>query len=134
MNWFTIIRETIEPLAPFLAAAFIFMGMDFITGLTKAFATNSFESTKVKTGLFHKAGITMVLVLAVIIDVFMGFIPELPFDGPVCKAVTVLIVGMEVMSCLENIAAFVPQLADSKIIQLLLPKNESDNIETSANE
>lgn len=119
--WHMIVLHTLEPRIVFIVAILVFIALDCLTGLTKAFATNSFSSTKVKTGLFHKAGILMVMVLALVIDTFMSFIPDLPFTSPVTGGVCMLIVVMEVMSCLENIVQINPNLKDSKLIQLLLP-------------
>lgn len=121
MPWHMIVIETIVERYPFFIGAFVFIVLDMVSGLTKAFATNSFSSTVVKTGLFHKSALVLVIIMGAVIDVLSGFIPGLPFTVPLTQSCCVLIIGMECMSVLENVVQINPALKDSEIIKKLLP-------------
>lgn len=121
MPWHMIVIETIVERYPFFIGACIFIVLDMVSGLTKAFATNSFSSTIVKTGLFHKSALVLVIIMGAVIDVLSGFIPGLPFTVPLTQSCCVLIIGMECMSVLENVVQINPALKDSEIIKKLLP-------------
>ena len=112
----------IEERYAFFIGALIFVAFDTISGLIKAFATNTFSSTKVKTGIFHKAA----LILIMVIDILSGFIPSMPFTVPLTQGCCLLIIGMECMSVLENVCAINPALKDSSLIKHLLPTNEEE--------
>ena len=120
-EWYMVVIETIVERYPFFIGAFIFIMLDMVSGLIKAFATNSFSSTNVKTGLFHKSALVLVVIMGAVIDVLSGFIPGLPFTVPLTQSCCVLIIGMECMSVLENVVEINPSLKDSEIIKKLLP-------------
>lgn len=116
----------IEERYAFFIGALIFVAFDTISGLIKAFATNTFSSTKVKTGIFHKAALILIMVMSVVIDILSGFIPSMPFTVPLTQGCCLLIIGMECMSVLENVCAINPALKDSSLIKRLLPTNEEE--------
>lgn len=124
--WFVIVISIIEERYAFFIGALIFVAFDTISGLIKAFATNTFSSTKVKTGIFHKAALILIMVMSVVIDILSGFIPSMPFTVPLTQGCCLLIIGMECMSVLENVCAINPPLKDSALIKCLLPKNEEE--------
>ena len=70
------------------AIAFAFIVLDFLTGLIKAFATNSFISTKMREGLFHKVGLILCMILGVLVDYAQGYI-DLGVSVPVAAVVCV---------------------------------------------
>lgn len=124
--WFVIVMSIIEERYAFFIGALIFVAFDTISGLIKAFATNTFSSTKVKTGIFHKAALILIMVMSVVIDILSGFIPSMPFTVPLTQGCCLLIIGMECMSVLENVCAINPALKDSALIKRLLPTNEDE--------
>lgn len=124
--WFVIVMSIIEERYAFFIGALIFVAFDTISGLIKAFATNTFSSTKVKTGIFHKAALILIMVMSVVIDILSGFIPSMPFTVPLTQGCCLLIIGMECMSVLENVCAINPALKDSALIKRLLPTNEKE--------
>lgn len=124
--WFVIMMSIIEERYAFFIGALIFVAFDTISGLIKAFATNAFNSTKVKEGIFHKAALILIMVMSAVIDILSGFIPSMPFTVPLTQGCCLLIIGMECMSVLENVCAINPALKDSAVIKRLLPTNEEE--------
>lgn len=72
-------------------------GSDIITGWIQASINGTWDSTKMRKGLYRKLGEIMVVVLAWIVGVAVA----LPFD--VASAAAVYIVVMESISILENL-------------------------------
>lgn len=125
-QWFVIVMNIVEERYAFFVGALIFVAFDVTSGLIKAFATNTFTSTKVKEGIFHKAALILIIIMSAAIDILSGFIPSMPFTVPLTQGCCLLIIGMECMSVLENICAINPELKDSALIKRLLPKNEDE--------
>lgn len=124
--WLVIVMSIIEERYAFFIGALIFVAFDTISGLIKAFATNTFNSTKVKEGIFHKSALILIMVMSIVIDILSGFIPSMPFTVPLTQGCCLLIIGMECMSVLENVCAINPALKDSALIKHLLPTNKEE--------
>ena len=73
------------------------MGIDIITGLINAWATNSFESAKMRTGLAKKCGEMVVILIG------MMFTYGMSLPGYILKGVSAYIIFMELMSVMENL-------------------------------
>lgn len=111
----------IPPMAPLNALPFLvvcgFILFDWISGLGKAFATNSYNSTKMREGLWHKAAIVSVMILAYALETATGVLDmtmlgwELGTTLPVSSVVGAYIVLMEAGSVVENIIAMNPELS-----------------------
>lgn len=89
-----------------IAAAIL---LDIITGLIKAFYTNSFESGVMRQGLFHKLGELLA------VGILYGAQIALPMIGvdahlPLFPAGVGYCVLMELGSIIENLRAFTPGL------------------------
>lgn len=121
MEWGEIIAGVCSERYVYLIGLLASTGMDVVTGLTAAFASNSFSSSKMKEGAFHKAGIILIALFGLMLDVMSAFIEGLPFQTPLCAAFCVYLIGMEAMSIVENVVIINPELKDSKIIKMLLP-------------
>lgn len=93
---------------------FAFIVLDFVTGMIKACATNSFSSTKMREGLFHKTGLILVVILGVLVDYAQGFI-DLGISIPVAAAFCAYICLMEIGSIIENICKIDPELMPDKL-------------------
>ena len=72
-------------------------GSDILTGWIQASINGTWDSTKMRKGLYRKLGEIMVVVLAWIVGVAVA----LPFD--IASAAAVYIVVMESISILENL-------------------------------
>ena len=75
----------------------VLMSADIITGWIQASVNNTWESTKMRKGLFRKSGELLVIVVAYVIYVAI----ELPVDVPVFISVYIII--MEIISVCENL-------------------------------
>ena len=75
----------------------ILMSADIVTGWIQATINNTWDSTKMRTGLFRKSGEMLVIVIAYVISVAIA----LPVDIPAWIAVYICI--MEVISVCENL-------------------------------
>lgn len=110
----------IPQVAPINALPFLvvcgFMLFDWVTGLGKAFATDTYNSTKMREGLWHKAAIASVMVLAYALETATGMMDftvvgwEVGTTLPVSGVVGAYIVLMEAGSVVENVVAMNPEL------------------------
>ena len=116
----------VPPISPVNAAPLlimlVFVAMDVIFGLCKAFATHSFDSSKMRQGLWHKCALIGCELMAYAVEVvtqLMDFsaigMPE-GFVLPIVGAVTAYIVVMELGSILESLIKINPELAGGKIL------------------
>lgn len=76
---------------------FIFCVADILTGLIQAHINNCYDSTKMRKGLFRKAGELMVVFLAYITGV------AIPLEFNVAVFFSLYIVIMEIISVMENL-------------------------------
>lgn len=95
---------------------------DVAFGLCKAFATHSFDSTKMRSGLWHKCaliGVTLMAYFTEIVTQMMDFstigLPD-DFRLPIVGAVSAYVVIMELGSILESLCVMNPDLAGGKIL------------------
>ena len=99
------------------AIAFAFIVLDFITGIVKAFATNSFTSTKMREGLFHKVGLILCMILGGLVDFAQGYL-DLGVSVPVAVAICVYICLMEITSIIENVCKINPEIVPDQLAAL----------------
>lgn len=92
----------------YILLAGVFILLDVVTGLIKALTTGTFQSSKMREGLRHKAGEVLAVALGVAIDW------ALPLLGVTVNYVSALfifssyIVLMEIGSIIENIGVMCP--------------------------
>lgn len=96
---------------------FAFIALDFITGLFKALATQTFTSSKMRTGLFRKVGLILCVILGVLVDFAQGYL-DLGITVPVSAAICAYICIMEISSILENVCAINPNLLPGRLTAL----------------
>lgn len=75
----------------------VLMSADIVTGWIQATINGTWDSTKMRTGLFRKSGELLVIVIAYVIYVAI----ELPVDVPAFIAAYIII--MEIISVCENL-------------------------------
>lgn len=92
-----------------------FILMDVITGLLKAVATNSFKSSIMRQGLFHKTAEILTLVFFKMVDVGEGYV-DIGINVPTQLFACGYIVLMEMGQIAENIAVLNPDLDIKKIL------------------
>ena len=108
------------------AIAFAFIVLDFLTGIVKAFATNSFTSTKMREGLFHEVGLILCMILGALVDFAQGYL-DLGVAVPVAAAICVYICLMEITSIIENVCKINPQIVPDKLAALFGGLKRDDN-------
>ena len=96
---------------------FAFIALDFITGLFQALATQTFTSSKMRTGLFRKVGLILCVILGVLVDFAQGYL-DLGITVPVSAAICAYICIMEISSILENVCAINPNLLPGRLTAL----------------
>ena len=99
----------------FLVFALVFMALDVISGLLKAFKKKAFNSSKMKTGGLEKGALILLLCAVFVLDYSQKFI-ELGTTIPMFKGVSAYIILMEFGSILENTIIIVPSLKNSKFM------------------
>ena len=87
----------------------VFILLDVVSGLVKAFATTGFDSSAMRRGFFHKLGDLLSVALCVVVD---ESLPRLgvPVEADFSAVCCVYLVIMEIGSVLENIGAINPEL------------------------
>lgn len=106
------------------AAALALMLLDVLFGLVQACINRDFKSSKMRSGLGHKAGEVGVLAAAYALQVALllvdmgGLGVDVSLDVPLGGAVAAYIVVMELSSMLEHCAALNPQLAGSPVFRI----------------
>lgn len=109
----------------------ILIVLDYVTGLLKAFATRTVSSSKMRAGLYHKAGYAIVIALAFLLEHGQQFV-NLGFTVPLITPVCLYIVFAEIVSVLENAVALNPELVHSGIFKVFLNSNDALKDEAQA--
>ena len=118
----------IPPITPINALPLLivcgFVLFDVIVGLVKAFATESYQSSKMRQGMWHKAAILAVTVLAYALEAATGMM-DFSISGwepgttiPIVGAVTAYVVIMEAGSILESAVTINPELGGKGLFKL----------------
>lgn len=95
----------------------VFVVMDLVTGIMQAVANKTLDSTKMRSGLWHKCGFIMAVILAALVECAMQFI-DLGFTLPLFVPVCTFIILTEIVSIFENVCRLSPELENSKLAQL----------------
>ena len=114
----TLEIPNVEPVnaLPFLIVCGFILA-DWVLGISKAFATHTYRSTKMREGLWHKAALIAVMVLAYAMEITTGMMDfsvvgwEPGTTLPISSVVAAYIVLMEAGSAIENIVEINPDLA-----------------------
>ena len=109
------------------AITFCFIALDFLTGIVKAFATRSYKSTVMRTGLFHKVSLLLVMVLGILVDFAQGYL-DLGVSIPVGGAICAYIVLMEIGSSLENVCEINPEIMPNQLTAIFGVKKGGDDV------
>lgn len=87
----------------------VFIALDVVTGIAKAFATTGFDSSIMRQGFFHKLGEIFAVALSLIADIGLPDI-GVPLDVQLSGICCAYLVLMEIGSIIENIGAINPDL------------------------
>lgn len=91
-------------------AVLVFILLDIVSGLVKAFATTGFDSSIMRKGAYHKIGEVLAVCLMAAADYYLpmvGVAVGVSFSAIGCAYFVV----MEIGSVLENIGLINPELA-----------------------
>ena len=111
--------------------ALVLMGMDILLGLAGAVKDRDVQSSKMREGLWHKAGSIGLIVLAYILEVAVDHV-DLGLVFPGVLAVCAYIIVMEVGSCLENLVVLNPELRNNPIMRVFASKEDDESHNTPA--
>lgn len=95
---------------------FVFILLDIITGLLAALLSNTFDSSKMRMGLFHKIGSCLTLVFGYAVD-YAETILDLGINIPILEGVATYIILMEISSLIENICLLNPDLSKLSVFK-----------------
>lgn len=99
------------------------MVLDIASGFIAACSNHCVDSKKMKDGLFHKCGFLLAIVFACLCEYATMYI-DLGFTIPVQSTVCVFIIGIEIVSNLENIIKISPELANKKFFAIFNKDDE----------
>lgn len=97
---------------------FWFIVLDFVTGFIKAVTQKNVKSSKLRQGLYHKAGFIITIILAVTVDYgqhYYGVTTIVPVTLPACIYITIT----EITSIIENVSIINPQIVPDKLKSIL---------------
>lgn len=115
-----------EPQVWAIGGAFLMMLFDMVTGIAQAIINRNFKSSTMRTGLGHKATLSLIILLSICIEVLGAHISGLNFGGVTVYVVCIAIIGMEFASILENIKRAYPELADAPIMKIFEHADNDD--------
>jgi toxin secretion/phage lysis holin len=96
-----------------IVVALIFMVLDIISGLIKAFQTGSYDSKLMRNGLYHKIAYIIIMLVGACLEFAItnpNFDPgfQVPMFGVICGYIIVT----EFFSILENVSAVNPAIGN----------------------
>ncbi len=92
----------------------LFIVMDMVTGLLKAFKEKNYTSSIMREGLFHKCGSLICVAFGVLVD-YAQSIMDLGVQIPISTTICVYICLMEIGSVIENICVINPDILPEKL-------------------
>ena len=107
----------------------ILVAVDIISGFAAAWATNTIQSSKIREGLWHKAGYVFIISAALTVEWGAAHGLELGFEVPLVIPICVWISLMEIVSVLENAKKMNPDLQSVPGFERLKKDNEEDKEE-----
>lgn len=100
-----------------LIVVLVFIVMDVVTGMMKAFMKKELCSTVMRNGLFRKSAFFLAIAFSYACEYGMMYL-ELGFTMPIVATVGIYICLTETVSILENLGEINPELANKKFMQL----------------
>lgn len=106
--------------------ALVFIALDVVTGYSQAVANHCVSSVVMRRGFWHKMALVFAMLAAGLADMAAAVEIDLGFSVPIFEAACGYVMVMELMSILENVRKMNPDLANSKLLRLLTPKDEKE--------
>lgn len=95
-----------------------FIALDVVSGFVQAVANKCVDSAAMRTGLWHKCGFLGAMLLAALVE-YSSAIVDLGIGVPIFAPVCAFICFTELVSIFENLCKLSPELANSKVADLL---------------
>lgn len=95
---------------PFLVVI-VFIILDIITGLVKAFYNNTYSSSEMRKGGLRKISIFLSVVLCYIVEVCLPYL-NITINIPITIIAAAYLAFMEITSIIENLSALNPNIKD----------------------
>ena len=119
--------EILQPFQP-LILLIVLIILDFVSGTVGAFATDSYDSSKMRRGLFHMLSYVLAIALTLVIEEIakyydLGYV----YASALYSLVYVWIAVTEVCSILENLIKINPALGDNSFMRIFA--NQAKEIE-----
>ena len=92
----------------------LFIVLDMVTGIIKAFKEKAYTSTIMREGLFHKCGSILCVAFGALVD-YTQTLVDRGVTVPVAVSVCVYIIIMEIGSIIENIGIINPDIVPDKL-------------------
>ena len=92
----------------------LFILLDMVTGLIKAFKEKNYTSSVMREGLLHKCGSIACILFGALVDFAQGYM-DLGVTVPVAISVCVYICLMETGSIIENLCTINPKILPDKL-------------------
>lgn len=110
----------------FLVIVGVAMLADVVTGLLQAVKNKTFQSAKMRVGLWHKVSFILIMAFAYGVEYAEGLV-HLGVTVPLFIPVVAYIILNECTSILENIALINPELKNSKVFRLFDFKKDDED-------
>ena len=95
--------------ASLMIVTLLFIVLDILVGLVKAFSTVGFKSLKMREGLFHKLGEVLCVLFGVVCEISFPLV-GITINLPIVSTICIYIVLMETGSIIENLAVISPNI------------------------
>lgn len=92
----------------------IFILLDMLTGIIKAFKEKNYTSSVMREGLFHKCGSIICVAFGALVD-YAQTIIDLGVSVPIAVPICVYICLMEIGSIIENVVTINPAIMSDKL-------------------
>jgi toxin secretion/phage lysis holin len=110
----------------------VFMMVDVLTGVLKAFKNKELSSTKAREGIYKKASFIMFVAFGYLADFAMDYV-DMGFKFPAAVTISTLVILTEAISILENLGSINPDLVKmvAPFLSALNTKKDSEYNENS---
>lgn len=111
-----------------LIVVLIFIVLDMIIGIVKAFATGTYKSLKMREGLWHKLGEMLCVGFGVLCEMSFPYV-GITVSIPIVTTICIYIVLMETGSIVENLAMISPNIQKvlSKVFGAYKPEESAED-------
>lgn len=105
-----------------VTVALIFNALDLLSGIAAAVKEKDLQSSKLRDGIFKKAGFLMCYALAILIDMQGAYI-GMKLEVKILPIILAYVVMTETVSIIENISRLNPDLLPEKLMDMFHVKH-----------